>query len=282
VATEFADGTFLCQPGDPNGCPDSMQCAVDGRCYHDAAGGAAAGGAGQGGSNIGNGASSSTTTSAGGGSCVPKTCEADYAGSCGTLDDGCSGALQCGCVAPLTCINDVCACEGSQTRSPHAATNDGVPASVAWSNPGLVAAADDMSADIGGLTDGAATQRLYAFDFGFSIPDGAAITGYTFRVRRRKGGTGNIEDLAVRLAAGPGNVKGDDRAAIGTPWPDVFAYATYGGASDDWNAGFGASDVNNGSFGASLRAINPANPNNPLTANPLVDHMELTVHFECP
>jgi hypothetical protein len=99
----------------------------------DGAGAAGSGGTSSGGKDAGSGGEESSSGGddssggdggevggSGGEACVPTTCEAEGK-DCGTLDDGCEGALECGtCEEGTECgalTENVCGCTGGETLS---------------------------------------------------------------------------------------------------------------------------------------------------------------------
>lgn len=143
-----------------------------------------------------------------------------------------------------------------------------------WSNPGNAAASDDSRATVF-CDKHEETDWLRATNFGFSIPAGATIDGIEVVFERRStGGPGG--DISVRLWDGSSAV-GDDKS---TGQSDFWTFNTdtddsFGGASDDWNAGLGPSDINDSGFGCQLAAEDQIG--NTVTLE--VDHVEVTIYY---
>jgi hypothetical protein len=258
VDTTFVDGQFLCEPGGAGEqCPSGLACAGDGLCR-----------------------STAVVDGSGGGiACVPITC-ADMVGICGAIDDGCGSLLDCGCTAPLSCSPEgACTCPLAQKREPSQALNDGLSTEADWVNEGKIfKTGDGYAVTANSLTPGQTTRRLYAFDFGFEIPEGVTITGYELRVRRSKFGSGIIRDEAIRLMRAKENIAGIDQLST-TAWSDTLdLYTHYGSWNDDWNVLLDRELINSEPFGIAIRAKNVATSGN---ATPRVEHVTLTVHFRC-
>lgn len=156
--------------------------------------------------------------------------------------------------------------------NPTAATTSS-PGDVAWSNPTNILSSDDAYATAA-LTSGQVTQNLDASGFGFAVPDGKTVAGIKVEVERSSvGGSVNLIDQTIQLISGGSSV-GDNKADAGTPWPMADAYATYGGAADDWGAGLDAAAVNDSSFGVRIKATLSSGSE---TAR--VDHVRITVYY---
>lgn len=132
---------------------------------------------------------------------------------------------------------------------------------------------------------GMVTQYLIARDFGFSIPEGATITGVTVEVARHASTTLNEpRDNVVHLTDGasPDPLLGTTRAKADT-WPLTDEYAVYGGENDLWDTHLPPWDVvltpevvNSPAFGVvfSAEAVQSKG-----TLTVFVDHVRVTIHY---
>ena len=135
---------------------------------------------------------------------------------------------------------------------PGLGSNEDRDGKVAWSNPtNIQAEANAAACNVGKTTY---SDWLRASQFGFSIPSDATIDGIKVEINRYGGGT-NINDSALYLVGADGNNTGDNKASA-TKWPTSAATATYGGATDKWNASPTPTMVNDSDFGVRLSALN--------------------------
>jgi len=118
---------------------------------------------------------------------------------------------------------------------------------------------------------------LYAYNFGFNLPDGAVIDGVRVRIQRYES-AGSIKDVVVRLVDNHGNLIGDNKASD-TEWLTLY-YVTeiYGGASDKWGVDLTKSMVEDSDFGLDLeiREYDEGSA----TAN--IDYIKMEVYYTYP
>jgi len=126
----------------------------------------------------------------------------------------------------------------------------------AWTNPGNIADPDDY-ATITAAAHGTTSQQLKATGFGFAIPTGATIEGFTVAFDEMVTGsapaTGELGQFQVQLlkAGSPvGTPKVISGSAIGT----LFL----GNDIDLWGTTWAVTDINNTNFGFEMEAIAPA------------------------
>ncbi len=115
------------------------------------------------------------------------------------------------------------------------------------------------------------THFLEASDFGFAIPDEAAIQGITVEIERHASdNTGDdfVVDSQIKLTNG---VDLSDNLATSAHWPLTDVFAVYGG--DLWGLPWTAEDINDSGFGVLISA----NVNFNVTA--LVDHVRVTIFY---
>lgn len=93
------------------------------------------------------------------------------------------------------------------------------------------------------------TIRLTNFNFSdVEVPIGSQIDGVTVEVERSSSGS-KISDFSVQLTTnGTSAIGGSDNKAAGTS-QQTKAFQTYGGPTDDWNAGLSQADVTSSNFG---------------------------------
>ena len=120
-----------------------------------------------------------------------------------------------------------------------------------WVSPGNISANDGAEAQITEASYDANdhSYRLKATNFGFDadVPAGSTINGILVEIEQRRF-AGSARDQEVRLYDSTGTLVGDDKATA-TGWPSVATIASYGGASDTWNAGLDADDIRSAGFG---------------------------------
>jgi hypothetical protein len=114
--------------------------------------------------------------------------------------------------------------------------------------------------------------RLKAANFGFSIPGGATIDGILVEIEQRRF-NGAARDQEVRLYDSTAALVGDEKATA-TAWPATATIASYGGSTDDWNAGLDDVDINDPDFG--VAHIVAATSNNTDIG---VDFIRITVYY---
>jgi hypothetical protein len=176
----------------------------------------------------------------------------------------------------------------TQTRAAGTFTNVD-QASVDWSSPSNAAASDDSraTAALSASAGNARTDFLKFSNFGFTIPVGATIDGFTFSLERSVTTTsGTPRDLAIILTddgstpaiAGETAHESPNKAS-GSTWPTTDASATYGGASDLWSTGtfvVTVAEVNASAFSAWVRAFKT---DGETSTTVRIDYGELTVHY---
>lgn len=158
-----------------------------------------------------------------------------------------------------------------------------------WSNPGNITASDDARATAplaGAPATALLTDFLRAYTFGFSIPAGATIDGFTLSVERSVTSTsGNPRDYVIGISVDGSawNPPGDTtlysaNKATGTTWPTSDGAASYGGAADMWGlTSVSVDDVNSAEFSVYIQVQVDSGEGISTTAR--VDYVELTVHY---
>lgn len=143
----------------------------------------------------------------------------------------------------------------------------------AWSNPGNAQASDDAYARVT-LGSGGISNYLVAKDWGFSIPDGAAIDGIVVTVERSATNASRISDYRIR-AVKDGTVTGSDQSAAGF-WGTTDTIASYGSEADLWGETWNPIDINSANFGVAIAASRSVILGS-TTAQ--VDHVTVTVYY---
>jgi stringent starvation protein B len=151
---------------------------------------------------------------------------------------------------------------------------------IAWFNPGFIAADDNVEAQVD-LLGGEISEYLQGTDFGFAIPTGATIEGIVVTIGRSSSGTGAnpIQDHSVMLVKG-GSLAGDNNAALGVKWPanHIEAARVYSPTDPLWGTTWTAEEINAADFGVALSVINP----NTAARSGFVDYINIAVTYIMP
>ncbi|WP_224248531.1 hypothetical protein [Hyalangium gracile] len=134
---------------------------------------------------------------------------------------------------------------------------------------------DGLFALIQGMIDNEVSDDLRTTGYGFSIPEGARITGLRLDIKRESLSAVGLVDGRVRLMVGDQPLE-EDRGR-----PEVWAgleTVPYGGVADGWGRTWTPAEVNAPGFGAALSTRYASQSGND---HPRVDHMAMTV-FYCP
>lgn len=118
------------------------------------------------------------------------------------------------------------------------------------------------------------SRILYAFDFGFTVPQGATILGVSASVLRFSTSATGVSDSLVQLYTG--NPVGTNHASP-TNWTPNPVNVLYGDSSDTWGYPLTPDSVNSTLFGLALMAVNRNMTGTMTTAS--IDHIEMTVYF---
>ena len=151
-----------------------------------------------------------------------------------------------------------------------------------WTNPDNIKGADG-NADCLFPKDGSGTNsyRIKATNFGFDIPTGATIVGIAVEIRRQESSWNmNAYDYRVQLLDASGNLVGDNKASASEwPWSSPGT-ATYGGATDTWNASPTESMVEDADFGVVLSFSGSCGTMG--DQHGYVDYIRMTVTYSVP
>lgn len=139
------------------------------------------------------------------------------------------------------------------TKYPQSALSDSTPSFIAWSDTGNVYAEDTACATTPNFNSISQSRYLRAYNFGFTIPVTANISGIYVGIKRASNTAGHKADNLVRLYSG--GYIGDNMAAGGT-WGDSLAFVYYGGTTNMWGTTVTASDINDSNFGVGISAKN--------------------------
>jgi hypothetical protein len=144
----------------------------------------------------------------------------------------------------------------------------------AWNTPANAETQDD-SYTYTFSTSIISTDWLRITNFGFSIPEGATIDGIEVRADKFATVASSIRDSYIYLRTSAGQ-SGDNKADTETYWQnsDTDNYISWGGATDDWNAGFDYADINDESFGIDISAYHAQ-----LFRNARIDHVQIKIYY---
>lgn len=167
----------------------------------------------------------------------------------------------------------------SQSRSPAAVDNDLSVGTQAWTRGDNDLQADDgdeSSVSVGSTVE---SRYLKCTNCGFSIPDGATITGVIVRVwRRASNGAMEAEIKDSRVYLWSGGATGDNKADTVSAWPSIQGGVEYGSSGDVWGlAAPTPAVVNDAGFGVGLSVVGDGGIN-PGTA--YVDLMTIEVFYD--
>ena len=161
---------------------------------------------------------------------------------------------------------------GSQTKSPGSTKTVPKDNIYSWSNTDNIKVSDNAYATAYAVAD-YPSDWLVAYNFGFTIPTDAYITGVLVEIERHANNV-YCHDQYLYLYNN-GNI-GSSRASS-CSWPTSDAYASYGGATDQWGASLTPSIVNGADFGVALSVL--ADDSDRIF---YVDHIRITVYYSYP
>jgi peptidoglycan/xylan/chitin deacetylase (PgdA/CDA1 family) len=147
---------------------------------------------------------------------------------------------------------------------------------ISWSNPGNITITTGNKYATVDVSHGSTTRYLEGTNYGFSIPDGATISGIKVAIQRKSDSfsSSNINDSTVKLVKG-GDVVGSNKASS-SDWSNSFAVANYGGASDLWGTTWTPAEINDSGFGVALSVYNQSSHS---TRTAEVNYMQITVYY---
>lgn len=148
---------------------------------------------------------------------------------------------------------------------------------IGWVNIGNAATEDGSSATWTASTNGAVSDYFQALNFGFSIPLDAIIDGVQVRIKWSQTSTQLMIPEGLYLENNGGTSVGDDKLSGSTvsTVPTTLTWATFGGATDDWNTGYGPADFNMSDFGISFTVRKTSSSSRVFS----VDAVEITVYY---
>ena len=173
----------------------------------------------------------------------------------------------------------------SQTKKPNAgaSANDACLACLgtSWSDADNVKKKDGNFASTTLLNSGFCFQSvcyysrgLMAYDFNFSIPPAAIISGVRAQVIRKAAAANSAYDYAIQLLVS--NLPAGNNKKAPVAWPVIASPKSYGGPSDTWGLTLTSGQVNSSDFGFWLQVQNGTS-NNSLEAD--VDFVRMTVFY---
>nr|WP_315181703.1 T9SS sorting signal type C domain-containing protein [uncultured Flavobacterium sp.] len=164
----------------------------------------------------------------------------------------------------------------SMTDLPSAAANAG--SGNTWTNPTKVYSNNNSYATRS-LNAGSSSVILNATDYGFSIPNGAAIKGIQVTIGRLASNSSSIKDNSLNLIVG-GALGGSNLADTSTGWGTTETAITYGSTSDLWGyTSLTAEAINSSDFGVAFSVKN-TNSSNSRTAS--IDYISISVTYSTP
>jgi len=148
-----------------------------------------------------------------------------------------------------------------------------------WALPDRAKVSDNSRTYHSNLGKEAYGYWLRCTNFGFStddLPTDATIDGIEVQIEKSVSAldANTITDSAIYLRKTAGQT-GDNKASAAY-WPTTEAYATHGGAADDWNATLIDTDIRHSDFGID---ISPYNTDSGGTHSPNVDHVQIRIHY---
>lgn len=158
------------------------------------------------------------------------------------------------------------------------AVNDATVGTVLWQILNRVFS-NDGQYTTASLAASAVSEYINTYQYGFSIPTTATITGIvlTRGTQATQAGASGIVDNSVKLYKA-GVLVGSDKATA-TSWGGITEQtATYGTSSDLWGTTWAPADINATNFGAGISAKNTGIGSD--TAE--LDYVELTVYYTLP
>jgi len=145
-------------------------------------------------------------------------------------------------------------------------------AGVNWANPTNIYTSNDVRATAA-LAASGFSDYLRSTTYGFAIPP-ATINGIVGEIERSYTGTGNCDDLSVKIVKG-GAETGTEKAMGAWPTPND-AYDSFGGPADLWGTAWTSADINANDFGLSVSAQETGGSD---AVSARVDHVRITVYY---
>ena len=118
------------------------------------------------------------------------------------------------------------------------------------------------------------SRILFAYDFGFTIPAAATITGVKAAVLRMSTAATAVSDSAVQLFNGQPTGMNHASQALWTP---ALTTEIYGDSTDTWGIALTPDSVNSNLFGLAVQVMNKNLSASFITAS--VDHITMTVYY---
>lgn len=133
--------------------------------------------------------------------------------------------------------------------------DDNSVGTITWNSPSLITTEDGAGAlAIGTIGSTVTTHYIKGTNHGFSIPNGARITGIQADFKRKKADAGiTVQDTSVKIVKA-GVISGNEMANPSSSWPTSLAYVSYGGEDSLWGLEWEPGEINNSSFGVALSA----------------------------
>jgi len=163
------------------------------------------------------------------------------------------------------------------TKHGNSAVTDG--GGKAWSNITSVLSLDGSYASCA-VTKNSVSQWAKPYNFGFTIPGDATITGIIMRVTRYRQNTSSdkITDTQVFLMDTGRNGKGANYAA-GAEWSESVETVNFGGPADMWGTTWTPAEINHENFGTMLECENDSSSSD---TSAYIDYFEVSVYYSRP
>jgi hypothetical protein len=153
--------------------------------------------------------------------------------------------------------------------------NDTTIGTSSWGTPSNASAEDGTSTTTAAIGNGTVANYLKCTNFGFSIPAGSTINGITVEVKAKRATTSRNLTIATIKLVKAGTIQGNNNGnatVLGT----TLAYATFGSVSDLWGLAFGASDINDSTFGVAISCTGGAGKGS-VTGS--IDYVRITITY---
>lgn len=121
------------------------------------------------------------------------------------------------------------------------------------------------------------SRYLACYDFGFSIPSNAIITGIQMNITGFSGMSSSVLDCTIVIRRNASSVAGTNMAKL-SPWPTTPEIRSYGGEAELWGYTWTPADINSSDFGVYIKLYNPTT----LSPSVNIDHVSMTVTYQVP
>jgi hypothetical protein len=171
----------------------------------------------------------------------------------------------------------------SQTRSAGGGGINSSVGNVDWFDPNFITVSDGNDAVVEFDPTHQFSRYLISNAHGFTIPEGAVITGILVEIQKFQdigGGDDYCADSIIRLIQND-VVQGNADRASAAHYPDVPTYVSHGGVSDLWGNTWTPEIINGDGFGVAIQARG-VQVTSTLDAIAHIDHVRITVYYTPP